>query len=183
MPEQVPLLYPHADLGVCAQAAELLHALTEDNERLNEDMRRAKGGAHVKALVRAIDHVSSHRLAGCGGRMHVIHWHMLGVLSNLCQTFDDYVGVIDRGATLLRGNLAELEGEGGGLGARIQSLLEQRGKPKERGDQAGQQAERPPSPLPDALAAINLGMEVLGTSSSLTKPARPASTSSPTAGT
>ena len=161
--DQVPLVYPHADLGVCAQAAELLHALTEDNERLNKDMRRAKGGAHVKALVRAIDHVSSHRLAGCGGRMHVIHWHMLGVLSNLCQTFDDYVGVIDRGAKLLRGNLAELEGEGGGLGARIQSLLEQWGKTQGAGtDQVGQQAEQPLSPLLDALAAIKLGMEVLG---------------------
>ena len=109
----------------------------------------------------AIDHVSSHRLAGCGGRMHVIHWHMLGVLSNLYQTFDDYVGVIDREAKLLWEPRRAWRG-GRRAGARIQTCWSSGARPKGRADQAGQQAERPLSPLLDALAAINLGMEVLG---------------------
>ena len=107
--------------------------MTEDNERLNEDMRRAKGGAHVKALVRAIDHVPSHRLAGCGGRVHVIHWHMLGVLSNLCQTFDDYVGVSTAGPRCSVGTSPSLKGKVAGWGRASKACWSSGARPKEQG--------------------------------------------------
>ena len=57
--DEFPILYPHIDLNVCEKAESLLHTLTEENASLNEDMRKAKGGAHIKALIRVIDYVGN----------------------------------------------------------------------------------------------------------------------------
>ena len=131
--DEFPILYPHIDLNVCEKAASLLHTLTEENASLNEDMRKAKGGAHIKALIRVIDYVGNsanntmltNRL-GNNNQIYLIHWHMLGVLSHLCKTFDDYVGVIDRGIILLKNSIVQLVGNNeNGIGVQIQQLLNQ----------------------------------------------------------
>ena len=59
---------------------------------------------------------------GNNNQIYLIHWHMLGVLSHLCKTFDDYV-MIDR-IILLKNSIVQLAGNNeNGIGVQIQQLL------------------------------------------------------------
>ena len=186
--------FPHVDLAVCRIAASLLHTLTEENQELNEQMRAGQGGALAKAIVEIVDRICSaaggKSLEGSyGGTLAQpddaikAHWHLMGVLGNLCSTSDDFFNLLEKAMFMFQRGIGDIllspSGAATTLGQKTSEMLETAGSEVKRAYQAVKDEGRKVtdqdetkvrgqyygfiSSFVDRVETLNLGMEVLST--------------------
>jgi hypothetical protein len=174
--------FPYLNLDVCLRSAVLLHTLTEENVELNKQIREGNNGFLAQGIMKIIDS-TSRALLSPGGVFRQdlilkIHWHLLGVLGNLCSNTEDFANILDKATHIFYQTIGDIVPNGEpGLGQRVQEVVQVAMAEKENMYKAAREQRREPTDEEIArgkeafatcvntfilrISSLNVGMEIL----------------------